>query len=263
MIRRGNPGRDGRPGVCLLVLVPLCAMVGCGDVSEASEGPGAAGVLVDEDGEPLPWITVMGCMREICYFVDSDASGRFVIDLDEPATFLVKSEVGSPRAPGSGSPMVPVTVRGTEFVELGSVYVPARPQGVPLPDAAGGPMDIEVGDGLSLVLDPADLRMDIGPVPRELAARRFPESAIPAYPDVAPASIIAVYALYPFAATSLSPIGVRVASDLEQGTPVHFRTIDEIDGSLSDPVEGWATGDALVTGPGTGIDRLTHLVITR
>ena len=52
-------------------------------------------------------------------------------------------------------------------------------------------------------------------------------------------------------------------STLPAGTPVKFRTIDEIDGSFSAAVPGRATGTHVTTDPGTGIGRLTYLVISR
>jgi hypothetical protein len=72
--------------------------------------------------------------------------------------------------------------------------------------------------------------------------------------------------LHPFAAKSAVPIAVRVpnsAPALPAGTPIRFRTIDEIDGTFSAPVPGAAEGRYLRTDPGTGIRELTYLVISR
>jgi hypothetical protein len=71
-----------------------------------------------------------------------------------------------------------------------------------------------------------------------------------------------VYALHPFAATSRNAVGIQLESDLAAGTTVLFRTIDEIDGRFSEPVPGVATGTSLMTEEGTGINVLTHLVVS-
>jgi len=56
---------------------------------------------------------------------------------------------------------------------------------------------------------------------------------------------------------------VRVPSDLPAGTPVRFRTIDEIDGTLSEPVPGEADGQFAATDPDAGIAELSWLVLSR
>ncbi|WP_437624662.1 hypothetical protein [Sorangium sp. So ce1151] len=74
---------------------------------------------------------------------------------------------------------------------------------------------------------------------------------------------MAVYALYPLATTSGSPIGVQAPSELAPGTPVSFRSMSEHDGKLSAPVAGEADGASVKTAPRSGIDELTWLVISR
>ena len=118
---------------------------------------------------------------------------------------------------------------------------------------------MELGDGLRLTLSRKALTPRAGDVILNLAACRLPGP----YPPFGLERIIAGYALHPFAAKSAAPIAVRVLSNLPAGTPVRFRTINEIDGTFSAPVPGQAGGRYLTTDPGTGITELTYLVISR
>jgi hypothetical protein len=96
----------------------------------------------------------------------------------------------------------------------------------------------------------------------DLAARRLPNEHVPHYAELEGEQIVAVYALHPFAASSASPIAVRAPADLPDGTVVWFRTVDELDGNCSEPIAGQVDGGYVATAPGTGIRRITYLVIS-
>jgi hypothetical protein len=97
----------------------------------------------------------------------------------------------------------------------------------------------------------------------DVAARRLPEAAIPDYPGERTGRIIAVYALHPFAATSTEPIGVRIPAEVPDGTAVRLMVVDEIDGTFAESVDAVVRNGEIVTPEGTGITRLTHLVVVR
>jgi hypothetical protein len=159
--------------------------------------------------------------------------------------------------------MLALDVRGTTPVDVGAVFVPTLPAGVPLPAAQASRQVLAVGDGLELTVDPRHLKAAPGDVLMNVAARRVPAARVPAYRLPVGERVLAVYALHPFAATSESPIGVRAPSTLPAGTAVKFRTMGELDGAWSAPTPGRATGQHVATDPSAGITHLTYLVISR
>jgi hypothetical protein len=119
-----------------------------------------------------------------------------------------------------------------------------------------------VGDGLQLIVRRADLTVAIGDTLVDLAARAIPMAHLHPLPALGAETVVAVYALHPFTATSKSPIAVTAPSTLPAGTSVNFRTISEIDGHLSTPVHGQADGTSVATDPSAGIVELSWLVIS-
>lgn len=223
-------------------------------------GPGIAGELRGEDGQIIRFATVMVCKPETCYVGHSNGDGRFEFLLDGPGQYLIKAEM---QGSSYGSPMVPVTVDHDDFIDVGTVYAPAIPEGVVLTPRLQGAVALEAGEGLTLTIDPDALETRSGRLLSNLAARRIPDARLPRYPLPNDEDVLAVYALHPFAARSSRPIAVHIESDLPAGTTVRFRTINDEDGSFSDPIDGIATGQALITPDQSGVTMLTHLVVSQ
>jgi hypothetical protein len=240
----------------------LLLLAGCLSEPTAPAGPGLTGLLADEAGQPLAYVNVMACRSDVCFYSDSDAAGRFEFLLDAPGDLLIKTRENLGANPRLGAAMVPVAISGTEFLDVGMVHVPSLPGGARVPADRGRRVNLETGDGLTLVLDPSELELQPGEALVDVAARRLPESIVPEYAALSDERVLAVYALHPFAATSRNAVGIQLESDLAAGTTVLFRTIDEIDGRFSEPVPGVATGTSLMTEEGTGINVLTHLVVS-
>ncbi len=249
-------------GVAALGLTVACAPEADRSPTTVSgmDGPGLTGVLADENGEPLPWVNVMACTRAVCYYSDSAADGRFLFFFDGPIEGLIKTAGDLSAELRRSSPMVPVTIAVDEFLDVGTVHVPFLREGSPV---QSGRTIFEAGDGLVLEFDPADIETAPGTMLADVAARRLPDRIVPGYPGIDSGAVVAVYALHPFAATSITPIGVRIPTDLPEGTPIHLLTIDEIDGSFSETVDAVVEAGAIVTPEGTGITRLTHMVVVR
>lgn len=245
----------------ILLVLGVLLLTGCAPAGTPS-GPGVSGLLLDEEERPLPWELVMACRPEVCFYANTDAEGRFVFRIDRSGRVLIKTAEVLTASPRRAPLMAPVSVDAGAFLELGRLYVPFLPEGSLLPGSEG-PVTVDLGDGLSMDLIPEALDLPPGRTRTGVAARRLPASQAPPYPGIGREEILAVYALHPFAATSEIPIGVRIESALPSGTPVAFRTIDEVDGSLSSPVPGIADGAFLATEPGRGIHRLTHLLVLR
>lgn len=267
-----DPGGRG----CLLVAALLAAAAcGSGDSPGAVDGggesdggsvpmgPGLAGVMMDQAGQALGNQSILACMATVCLFGDTDAEGRFAFPIEPPAEVALKTPEDLSVTPRRGAALCPVRIDGAALVQVGSLYVPSLPEGVPIGPASMDPQTLLAGDGLELTLRRADLTPRLGDTLVDVAARQVPLSQVCSVLDLGDEEILAVYALHPFAATSASPIAVRAPSDLPAGTPVRFRSINEIDGHLSEPVPGVADGTAVTTEPSLGITELSWLVISR
>lgn len=248
-------------------LLAATVAVSCGGGNEPSvqpvEGPGLTGVLETEAGEALADTTVMACMLTTCLFSETSQDGRFTFAIEAPAEVAFKTHSDLARMPRLGATLHPVRVLGDAIVDLESVYVPSLPVGVRLGPARDDPQTLLVGDELELILNRGDLVPSLGEVLIDVAARLIPNARAPRLPDLGAEQVVAMYALHPFAAKSHSPIAVRAPASLPSGTRVSFRTISEIDGTLSAPVQGTANGSVVSTDPGAGILALTWLVISR
>jgi hypothetical protein len=223
---------------------------------------GVTGVLKNEAGRPLAHAKVLACMTKVCLIGETGTDGRFSFAIDSPADVVIKTEEDLASSPRRGAAMMPVRLVDRRLVDVGAVLVPnLLPLSKVRSFAPGGPdpQTVELGDGLRLTLSRKALTPRAGDAILDLAARRLPGP----YPALGPERIIAVYALHPFAAKSAAPIAVRVLSSLPAGTPVRFRTINEIDGTFSAPVAGQAGGRYLTTDAGAGITELTYLIISR
>ena len=241
--------------------------VGTGTASTLTgqTSPTIVGVLQDESGRPVRNAAIQACTAAVCFPSESGDDGRFRFDLQlkTPVQVLLKTPEQLMGQPRRAAAMAPVEVRGTAAIDAGVVLVPTLPAGVALPAAGAGPRALVVGDGLELTLDARRLKAAPGSVVMSLAARRIPTARVPAYRLPAGERVLAVYALHPFGATSEAPVGVRAPLALAAGTPVKFRTVGELDGTLSDPVPGRASGRDVTTSPSVGISHLTYLVISR
>lgn len=224
--------------------------------------PGLGGVLTDESGEVLGNNSVLACMANVCLFGRSDADGRFLFAIDPPASVALKTPEDLSVTPRRGALLKPIRLT-TVAADVGAVRVPSLPEGVPISPSSTESTTYDLGDELSLTLAPADLTPRLGDTLRDVAARRIPLEQIGALPGLEGEQVVAVYAIHPFAATSRSPIAVRAALQLPNGTAVKFRSISEIDGRLSEPALGVSDGDTVRTSSGNGIAELTWLVISR
>ncbi len=148
-------------------------------------------------------------------------------------------------------------------MDAGTLYTPELPQGATIGPATSDPQTLAAGDGLELTLNRADLTPPLGGFLFDVAARKLPADRIPSYPELAGRTVLAVYALHPFAAKSRSPIGVRAPAALADGAAVDFYGVSEIDGLLSAAAVGHASGGAVRTDPGQGLGSLTYVVIVQ
>ena len=227
-----------------------------------SSGPGLAGKLRDDLSQPLARKQVLACMSTICLFGETDSAGDFFFPIEHPAEVALKTPEDLSVFPRRGAALLPVRIAGTSPINVGDVYVPLLPDGVPIGPASKDPQTVAVGDGLELTLRRANLTPRAGDTLVDAAARLIPVEQRSSLAALVQEPVVAVYALHPFGAHSRSPIAVRAALNLPSGTRVNFRTIDEIDGHFSVPVPGVANGQTVETLPSVGIVELTWLVIS-
>jgi hypothetical protein len=258
--------RAPAPARPIAVIAVAAASLAAGSSPAAQTGGDGVivtGALRSEDGHALPYAEVQACSARQCLYGESDADGRFRFTLPaKPGAFVIKTPEDVAAQPPRGAALAPVRRTPAPTLDVGTVHVPQLGDLRPLPHAAAASR-VEAGDGLELTI----VRDDLAPAPGKsiaaLSARRLSPSRIPAYELPRGETVVAVYVLHPFGATSRSVMAVRARAALAAGTPVWFRTIHEIDGTFADPVPGRATGTHVATEPGRGISELTHIVVTR
>lgn len=256
--------------VALLAVAGLALGCGEGPSSEgadtASSGPsggaGLVGRLIDASEQPIADEDILACLATTCYFGKTEADGSFAFTIEPPAEIALKTHPDPARTPRWAAALEPIRLEGDAIVDAGTVYVPELPAGAVLDEATDAPQVLAVGDGLELTVQRAELRAPPGTFLYDLAARRLPAEHVPPYPELGDRDVLAVYALHPFETKSDAPIGVRAPLELPDGTAVALWTIDHLDGTFSEPVPGVALAGFVVTEPGVGISRLTHLVIS-
>lgn len=227
-----------------------------------SEQPltGLWGRVVDASGAPLAGYRVLACTTLTCVVQDSDPQGRFSFAIEGPREVALKT-LASPLN-GVGVGLVPCAVSADGTYAAAPLYVPSLPALTPFDDEDSTLRTFAVGDDLELTLTPSELQ----PVPGErlttLAARRLPPEWTPPYVGVDPADLIAVYTLHPFGASSAAPVQVSAPVDLPDDTPVWFRAVSYLDGTLYAPVPGRVRAGRAVTDEGVGIDKLSQVLIT-
>lgn len=252
----------------LVSLASLIMLASCGDgTSETGddetvpEGPGLRGQLIDAAEQPLAGVQILACQATTCLYAESGVDGRFEFVIEPPADVALKTHAALASTPRGAAALEPVDIVDDSLVDVGTLYVPDLPTGVVI-GPSEDPQTLAIGDGLELTLIGTDITPSIGEFLYDIAATRLPSQHVPPYPDLEGTEVIAVYALHPFAATSSSPIAVRVPTDLPDGTTIEFRTINPLDGNFAEVVPGHVENGHAISDPGTGITRITYLVVS-
>jgi len=269
---RGGSTWVGAVGLAAALLGAACGGGGdaspdaaAGDPDAAASGPGLTGMLVSAAGAPMAGRDVLACMATTCLFGKSGPDGRFDFAITPPAEVALKTHPDLAATPRLAAALEPIRITGDARVDAGTLYTPELPAGAMIGPASSDPQTLAAGDGLELTLNRADLTPPLGGFLFDVAARKLPADRIPSYPELAGRTVLAVYALHPFAAKSTSPVGVRAPAALADGTAVDFYGVSEIDGRLSAPATGHASGGAVRTDPdpGQGLGSLTYVVIVQ
>lgn len=247
----GEPASDALPDAAVA------------DAGEASEqGAGVLGKIVDEDGENVGVFRVLACQTRICQIGETQSDGRFRFVTPPPAQVALKTHEDTAHAPQYGAILYPATIAGDQPIDLGTLYLPRFGEGAMVGPASADPQVLAIGDGVELTVSRREMMVPVGASLSRLAARKIREDRYPSPPGLSE-EILAVYALRPFTAKSARPIKVRVELPLPAGTRVQFRTLSELDGTMSEPAFGGSDGTYVITDEGAGIDNLTWLIISR
>jgi hypothetical protein len=226
-------------------------------------GSGIVGLVKNERAEVIGNAIVLACTKSYCYMGRSKSDGSFFFPVEPPVRMIMKVAEDRASSPRRAEGIQPLQIIDNSLVETGTIYCPTLGAGAALGPARDDPQTLALGDGLELTLRRADLTPVLGISIENLAARAVPAERRPRFEELDGEELIAVYALFPFGTTSASPIGAKVPSDLADGTVVHFRTVEELDGALSAPAAGRADGAFVSTDPGQGILKLTWLIVSR
>lgn len=227
---------------------------------------GVSGVLKDEAGAPLKGISILACSATECQYGTTKDDGSFAVPNLKLVDLAIKTEDDYEASPKKGAAMHPIKLeQANMIVDLKDIFVPTIMKTVPFSPASTQPATLTLDDGVTLTVVGKDLmrsvtadRIDYLGARAVPAGRRAPTIAIPGE------TIVASYDLIPFATKSASKIPVKLDLKLPGGTPVYFRTIDELNGKLSAPATGKEAQDGLSasTDPGQGIDNLTWLIVS-
>lgn len=228
--------------------------------SPLATGEGVRGRLVGPSGEPLPYTSVLCCELLSCAKGETDGDGAFAFPVVEGTAVAVKTHADLFAAPRLAAALEPA-VAGPEGHDVGEVYVPDLPAGVPVDLDGTEPETLMVGDDLHLALVGEELVPDLGAVLYDVAARRLPDARVPDYAELQGREVLGVWALHPFATRSEVPIGVQAVVDAPDGTGVEVFSISHLDGRFGPPATGTVVGGQAVTDPGQGLEWLTYLVV--
>jgi hypothetical protein len=227
------------------------------------KGSGISGRLVGTDGVARVGERVLACTPLTCLTLDTDADGAFRFEIAAPAQLVVKSRPDLDHQPRRGVAMVPCVLADDAPMPLGDVLVPDLSAGARVDAFDAVSRDHDLGGGLTLTLAGTAVQPALGTSVRDLAAGVIPPDRAPHFPGLNHDDVLAVYALHPFEAHLDPPAAVAIATDLPVGEVVDLYTIDALDGALSAPIPATSDGEALRTGAGAGLDRLTNLVVVR
>ena len=228
---------------------------------------GVKGVLFDEAGKPQPMVQILACNPSVCMYGTTGGDGSFQVDKLQLGGLAVKTQEDLTMMPARGEAIQPVLLTMQNVtVDIGKLYIPTLGPGGLLMGAEdmSMPQVIDAGDGVTLTVRRTDLDLPFGtPKKPALAARLVPPERRPTL-DVGGEKIVGTWALSPFETKSSSKVAVKVKLALAANTEVHFRTISELNGALSDPAIGHEAMDGLsaATDANQGIDNLTWLIVT-
>jgi hypothetical protein len=251
-------------GKQLTVLLGLVLIAGAGARASILQSPTIVGTVRTDAGRAIHDIMVQGCTTTVCLVTRTDAAGRFSISgLTPPVRVAVKTPQDDTVSPWRAEAIAPLNLVTSGMVDIGTLYVPTLPKPVTL-QTDKDLQTIALPDGLSLTLHRSDLKIPaLAAHADKLSARLIPLKQAPRFDELGSEKIIALYALYPFASKSTSSIAVRAKTSLPAGTKVQMRTINELDGTLSEPHTGTSDGRFIKSDEGAGISSLTWLIISR
>jgi hypothetical protein len=224
-------------------------------------GPGYGGRLIDSSGNPLVGEQVQSCTNTTCLLQDTDSTGHFFYVAYPPENLSLHNHENLTLSPRRSVALIPFVVPDSTAVDLGDLYVPDLPAGVAWQGTSADPQTFDAGDGLVLTMNRADVKLGIGQPYDNVAAALIPSQYVPAYPDLTE-TVIAVYAVHPFGATSTTPIAVSVPTTLSAGTVLNFWSIGLLGEGLSAPATGSSDGATATTDDGQGLYALTYVVIS-
>ena len=242
------------------------------DDTEPPVEPFIEGTVYEVDcTTPIADVRVTWC-QDVCMFKNTDANGHFVFDnLDpgeglfdvvghvNPGGLLYTGLLAEFEIPATGSLVAPDVC----LPEIPADNVVSLPKG-------SGMQTVDVGDGLTLHIDPDDVEWFMGTP--EIGAVEVPESSWGEYVVTDGFDVLGVWAFYAWGNEALTPISAVIPGrgELECDQAVAVLTMgedDSRDGLMVHNFQPAATAtydcgaDEVITDPGQGLTHLTWVAI--
>jgi hypothetical protein len=267
--------------VSLLRALPLVATACSSDVPGAADAaPDVhhdAHFVVDSGvDEPTPAFTVTGRVVDstgaswanahmqicdtICYLGTAGADGVFTMGIKPTGTYAIDA-TGALGDGRSASRTVYARLIDQD-VTLGDIAVYETGAGQTLTSQKDVAID---GDLTLLAVDPSALTLSGNVTTPYAAGIRVQKATFPTY-DTQGKTVVAMWALNPFATKSSKPIAVTIKNSfgLAAGAKLAMRAVDDVKGQLLAEVPLTVSTDAMtITTDSGGVDRLTWIVLVQ
>jgi hypothetical protein len=215
------------------------------------------GRVVDATGTPWPAARLQIC-ASICYLGTAGTDGTFKMNVESNTYAVDATGALSDGRTASRTVYSHVIAQATM---LGDIVVLETGTG----QALSSPQDVPIDANLTLLaVDPSALTIPTMVSPYA-AGVRVPSAAFPVY-GTAGKTVLAMWALNPFAAVSSKPIAVTIKNvfGLSAGAKVAMRAVSDATGTLLTEIPMTVSTDAsTITTDSGGLDRLTWIVLVQ
>ena len=219
----------------------------------------ATGRVIDATGAPWPGARMQIC-ASICYAFNAGADGVFSASIGKSDTYAV--DATSALADGRSASRTVYARLIDQDVALGDIVVQETGAG----QALSSTKDVAVDADLTLLaVDPSALTLPAGVTSAYGAGVRVKAADFPVY-DASGKTVVAMWALNPFAAKSSKPIAVTIknAFGLAANAKLAMRAVDDAKGTLLAEIPMTVSSDATtITTDSGGLDRLTWIVLVQ
>jgi hypothetical protein len=219
----------------------------------------ATGRVVDSTGAPWPSARMQIC-ASICYAFTAGNDGTFSANIGQVGTYAV--DATNAASDGRSASRTVYSRLIDQDVAFGDIVVEETGAGTTLSSTQNVAVDADL---TLLAVDPSAITLPAGVTNMYAAGIRVAKPAFPAY-DASGKTILAMWALNPFAAKSSKPIAVTIKNSLglAANAKLAMRAVDDTTGLLLAEIPMTVSSDATtITTDSGGLDRLTWIVLVQ